>query len=533
MAARQAGDARWSGWLPHLDLAVARAFTASSADHDRLWRMMERPGRLMLRTKLDLWQMLRPAVQPGSTTGYTLPDEEVTLIFSGPGPIDVATPAGSSPLGAGADGRYRVRVTANPRRREPVPVAISMATSGPAALELTWSTARGRAAPRAAPASIRFCPGRPWRSNPRRSTDRDIPELKGGDWVRGRALFHGDQSKCGSCHKVRGRGGEIGPDLSNLVHRDYASVFRDIHTPSAAINPDYISHSIAMADGRVLVGTLRTDGDRLIVGDSAGRTNGRRSLGGRRDIALVGLDHARGPRHGVGAGEAARPADVPADRPDFARPPSSTTAPRRLVAASELDAVLKGSVAAVNPRRLRIVLSAGPKDHGPGEHDYPLWRKRWSALFAMDEAVDIETADGWPAPRQLETADVIVFYSNNPGWDASKAAELDRYLARGGGVVLIHYAVDGHSAVGALADRIGLAWQGGKSAFRHGPLDIDFSTSKHPIARGFSKLRLVDESYWNLVGDPGSVEVIGTGSRGRAGRVRSSGRARRERAASS
>ena len=35
--------------------------------------------------------------------------------------------------------------------------------------------------------------------------------------------------------------------------------------------------------------------------------------------------------------------------------------------------------------------------------------------------------------------------------------------------------------------------------------------SKHPITRGFGKLHLVDESYWNLVGDPGSVEVLGTG----------------------
>ena len=76
---------------------------------------------------------------------------------------------------------------------------------------------------------------------------------------------------------------------------------------------------------------------------------------------------------------------------------------------------------------------------------------------------------------------------------------------------MIHYAVDGHDAVDALADRIGLAWQGGKSAFRHGPLDVDFSGSKHPITRGLGKLRLVDESYWNLIGDPASVEVLGTG----------------------
>src|SRR5262249_2652311 len=37
------------------------------------------------------------------------------------------------------------------------------------------------------------------------------------------------------------------------------------------------------------------------------------------------------------------------------------------------------------------------------------------------------------------------------------------------------------------------------------------SRSGHPIARGFGTLRLEDESYWNLVGDPAKVEVIGTG----------------------
>ena len=115
---------------------------------------------------------------------------------------------------------------------------------------------------------------------------REIPELKGGDWARGRALFFGEQAKCSACHKVRGRGGEIGPDLSNLVHRDYASVYRDIHTPSAAINPDYIAHTVALTDGRVLQGTLRTEGDRLIVGDTDGQADERRSRGGRGDVAV-------------------------------------------------------------------------------------------------------------------------------------------------------------------------------------------------------------------------------------------------------
>src|SRR5205807_2594678 len=49
----------WSGWLPHLDLAVARAFTAGSADHDRLWQSLQGPGTLTLRTRLNLTDLLR------------------------------------------------------------------------------------------------------------------------------------------------------------------------------------------------------------------------------------------------------------------------------------------------------------------------------------------------------------------------------------------------------------------------------------------------------------------------------------------
>ena len=60
---------------------------------------------------------------------------------------------------------------------------------------------------------------------------------------------------------MRGRGGRIGPDLSNLIHRDYESVMRDVHAPSAAINPDYITYQVEMKDGRVLLGVPRTEGD--------------------------------------------------------------------------------------------------------------------------------------------------------------------------------------------------------------------------------------------------------------------------------
>ena len=79
---------------------------------------------------------------------------------------------------------------------------------------------------------------------------------------------------------------------------------------------------------------------------------------------------------------------------------------------------------------------------------------------------------------------------------------MDTFLSRGGGAVYIHYAVDGGMDAPGFAQRIGMAWQGGRSKFRHGPLDLGFETGiSHPISRNFGKLSRHDESYWKLTGD--------------------------------
>ncbi len=308
-----------------------------------------------------------------------------------------------------------------------------------------------------------------------------------------------------------GRGGDIGPDLSNLVHRDYASVYRDIHTPGAAINPDYVAHSVALVDGRVLQGTLRTEGDRLIVGDA----NGKQTAVNRSEIESTspsttsimpeGLDTALGPERvrDLLTFLLTEPLGLAWIEGEGAPPPR-----RR----AEINDALKGSVSIGNPRRLRIVLAGGPKDHGPGEHDYPLWLDRWSALFATDPNVAVETARGLAVGEAIRVGrrDRHVLEQSWLGrGEGDRAGSLPR---AGGGLVLIHYAVDGHQAVDALAARIGLAWQGGMSAFRHGPLEVDFSRARSPITRGLGRLKLVDESYWNLVGDPASVDVLGSGT---------------------
>jgi hypothetical protein len=163
------------------------------------------------------------------------------------------------------------------------------------------------------------------------------------------------------------------------------------------------------------------------------------------------------------------------------------------------------------PRPLKVVLVAGPKDHGPGEHDYPAWQKAWARLLRMAEATEVGTADGWPSAEQLRTADVLVFYQRGK-WTPERARDLDAFLARGGGAVYVHYAVDGGADAPGFARRIGLAWQGGTSRFRHGPIELGFDGgTHHPIARNLGALRLHDESYWRLVGDARRVTRLAAG----------------------
>jgi type 1 glutamine amidotransferase len=162
-------------------------------------------------------------------------------------------------------------------------------------------------------------------------------------------------------------------------------------------------------------------------------------------------------------------------------------------------------------RPIHVVLVAGKKDHGPGEHDYPAWQTVWQKLLAMAGDTRVTSAMDWPGPEDLKTADVLVFYQQGK-WTPERAKDIDKYLARGGGLVYIHYAVDGGTDAPGFAQRIGLAWQGEQSKYRHGPLDLGFQAGKkHPIARNFDKVHFDDESYWRLAGDVSKINLLATG----------------------
>lgn len=192
--------------------------------------------------------------------------------------------------------------------------------------------------------------------------------------------------------------------------------------------------------------------------------------------------------------------------PDYGKAALPPPRPRAVV-----ERLLEGSQPPADPRPLQIVLVAGPKDHGPGEHDYPAWQDVWARLLVHAPATTVDRAWEFPTPAQIESADVLVFYQRGR-WNDELARAMDPFLARGGGAVYIHWAVDGQGGEEAMARRIGLAARGGAIRYRHGPLQIDFSPNRqHPIARNLTRVDWVDESYWMLRGDPSQIDVLGTG----------------------
>jgi len=506
------GGAEWHGWLPHVDLDVCRRLTAGSAIHDALWTAMHGPGELTLLTQIDLKDMLRPAVQPGSKLDFEYPPEAPIVAFatSGSGTLSVSTTSNAATVTPMTNGhQVNVGLPAEADKLLPVELKLKITRGGTPTLTSSWTTNEDDR-PRPLPLRRLLVP---WARVPGDAMDavaaEPPPEIAGGSWARGFREFYGARSGCSKCHVIHGRGGSIGPNLSNLAHRDYASVLRDIVQPSFAINPDHLSYVVSLKDGRTLTGVVHSTTDTVTVSDSQGVTTTvprseveemtASSLSTMPEGLLKSLtpDEVRDLMTFLLTPPPSMPRDAVGERP----------APRPV---AEVHAALAGAPAppaAVRP--IRILLVAGAKDHGPGEHDYPAWLSAWSKLLGAASDVTVDTAMEWPGADQWRDADVVVFYQHGD-WNAERAADVDAHLNRGGGLAYLHWAVHGQSQGADFAQRIGLA-AGELIAFRHGELPLVFNQSaNHPISRNFDKLALVDESYWKLAGSLPSDRVLAT-----------------------
>jgi type 1 glutamine amidotransferase len=175
---------------------------------------------------------------------------------------------------------------------------------------------------------------------------------------------------------------------------------------------------------------------------------------------------------------------------------------------SEVEAVLQRAPRIASTRPLHLLLVAGPKDHGPGEHDYPAWQKQWAPLLAKAEGVKVSTAFPWPKPEQWEGVDVAVFFLKTK-WDAGQLAEIKKHQDRGGGVVTIHWAIGCDQDWDQHARRFGLSYK--SASYRHGQVELKLASPDHPILLGLPRtMSFVDEPYWPFVGDASKVKVLAT-----------------------
>ncbi|WP_197454236.1 ThuA domain-containing protein [Stieleria varia] len=506
-----ADDAVWSGWMPHLDWQVSNELTRQSVSHDELRSMIGQGGVLSMQTKLDLSDILRPKVQPGSTLDYQWPEEQVTLVVRSSQPLTLISAGKTAVATRTNDDRYEVRLAVPAADAESFPLTVETLVKRGTEPDLTVAVSTNEDDRlRALPLRRFFLP---WSTKSQQEStppsNTKVAELDGGNWGAGRRVFHSEAASCWKCHAIHSAGPNIGPDLTNLVHRDYASVLRDIQNPSFAINPDYLGQTVLMNDGRVLTGVLQTKDGKLSLADATGKLtfidkeaidtikpaevsvmpkglHEKLTQTQMRDLMTFLLTPAP---------------HMPLDSP-LPAPPVRTQA--------EVAYVLADSQPLPDTLTpLRVVLVAGKKDHGPGEHDYPAWQIQWGQLLAAAAEVSVELAWDFPSDTQLGQADVLIFFQKGT-WNDTRQEKMDSFFDRGGGAVYIHWAVNGDDRVADFSDRIGMASRGGSIGYRHGPLSLAVHNTDHPIMRNIEPLQLYDESYWRLTGEPSDVTLFAT-----------------------
>jgi putative membrane-bound dehydrogenase-like protein len=86
--------------------------------------------------------------------------------------------------------------------------------------------------------------------------------IKSADLNSGKRIF---AKSCGSCHKMYGEGGILGPDLTGSNRSDPEYIFMNVLEPSAEIQDDYKMVVINTRDGRTYSGNIIAENDRQLT----------------------------------------------------------------------------------------------------------------------------------------------------------------------------------------------------------------------------------------------------------------------------
>ncbi|MHA3772231.1 PVC-type heme-binding CxxCH protein [Verrucomicrobiota bacterium sgz303538] len=146
---------------------------------------------------------------------------------------------------------------------------------------------------------------------------------------------------------------------------------------------------------------------------------------------------------------------------------------------------------------LRVFIRAGAKTHGPNQHDHPRFLKEWGDLLNQRGAKATGGME-FPTAEQLDQTDVLVMYCQDGGvMSPEQKANLDKFVKRGGGIVVIHDAVCGSDA-DWFKTVVGGAWQHGRAKWFEGDISLYYVNQNNPITQEASNFDLDDELYYDL-----------------------------------
>lgn len=152
----------------------------------------------------------------------------------------------------------------------------------------------------------------------------------------------------------------------------------------------------------------------------------------------------------------------------------------------------------------KVVLLAGGPSHGYGAHEYAAGMELLADdLRAADLGLDVVVhEDGWPKhPEALRGADAVILFMDG-GADhpvREHLNEVEELMARGAGLMAMHYAVEVPAGADGEAFRrwIGGYYETDWSINPHWRADAQPDPA-HPISRGVEPFSVFDEWYFNM-----------------------------------
>lgn len=176
----------------------------------------------------------------------------------------------------------------------------------------------------------------------------------------------------------------------------------------------------------------------------------------------------------------------------------------KLLTLTFLTLLSLGASVAAEP--LRVFIRGGVKTHGPNQHDHPRFLKEWTQLLNA-RGMNADGGMEFPTEAQLEKTDVLIIHCDSGMKIVGEDRQaFEKFLARGGGVVVIHAGVVGGDDYAWVKKTIGGAWRWPAKDFPpekatkyfEGEVDVCWVDSHHPISHGISNWDWKDEIYYDM-----------------------------------